>query len=128
MLFYVSILNALDVKFKFLMSQVELTQFLVESSCIKLKIWAIWLESSWKYEQLDSISIWIQNVNLKLNSTISLLSEVWQKTFNRLSSKKMLNHWWVQFYDCKSDERVVYLIKLNQKHLETHDILMTASL
>jgi len=55
-----------------LTSQVELTQFSVESSCIKLKIWAIRLELSWKCEQLDSISIWVQNVNSKLNSMISL--------------------------------------------------------
>ncbi len=40
----------------------------------------------------------------------------------------MLNHWWVQFYDHRSDERIVYSIELNQKHLETYDISMTASL
>ncbi len=38
MLFYVSILNALDIKFEFLMNRVELTQFLVESSHVELKI------------------------------------------------------------------------------------------
>ncbi len=48
-----SIFNSLDVKLKFLMSWVKLTQFSVELSCVKLKIWATWLESSWKYEQLD---------------------------------------------------------------------------
>ncbi len=38
----------------------------------------------------------------------------------------MLNHWWVQFYDCKSNKKVVYSIEFNQKYLKTHDILMTA--
>jgi len=50
-----------------------LTQFSVESSHIKLKICSIWLESSWKYEQFDFKSSWIQNVNLKLNLMISLI-------------------------------------------------------
>ncbi len=68
----ISIFNSLDIKLKFLMSWVELIQFSVESSHIKLKIWAIRLESSWKCEQLDSILIQVQNVNLKLNSMISL--------------------------------------------------------
>ncbi len=67
-----SIFNSLDVKLKFLMSWIELTQFSVESSRAKLKIWAIQLELSWKCEQFDSISIQIQNVNLKFNSMISL--------------------------------------------------------
>ncbi len=68
----ISIFSSLDVKLKFLASQVKLTQFSVESSCIELKIWAIRLESSWKCEQLDSILIQIQNVNSKLNLMISL--------------------------------------------------------
>ncbi len=72
-LFYVSILSALDVKFKFLMSWVKLTQFLVELSHVKLKIWATQLELSWKCEQLNLILIQIQNVNSKLNLIISLL-------------------------------------------------------
>ena len=50
-----------------------MTQFLVESSCIKLKIWAIQLKLSWKCEQLNLILIQVQNVNLKLNSIISLI-------------------------------------------------------
>jgi len=68
----ISIFNSLDVKLEFLTSWVELIQFSVESSCIKLKICVIWLESSWKCEQLDFESSWIQNVNSKLNSIISL--------------------------------------------------------
>ena len=68
----ISIFNSLDVKLKFLMSRVELTQFSVESSHVKLKIWATWLESSWKCEQFDSISIRVQNVNSKLNLMINL--------------------------------------------------------
>ena len=55
------------------MSWVELTQFSVEFSHVKLKIWAIRLELSWKCKQLNSISIQVQNVNLKLNLMISLL-------------------------------------------------------
>ena len=84
MLFYVSILSALDVKFEFLMNWVELTRFLVESSCVELKIWATQLESSWKCEQLDSILIQVQNVNLKLNSMISLFAimKVTNKFYN----------------------------------------------
>ena len=67
-----SIFSSLDVKLEFLTSQVELTQFSVESNCIELKIWAIRLKSSWKCEQFDSILIQVQNVNSKLNSMISL--------------------------------------------------------
>ncbi len=67
-----SIFNSLDVKLEFLTSQVELTQFSVESNCIELKIWAIRLKSSWKCEQFDSILIQVQNVNSKLDSMISL--------------------------------------------------------
>ncbi len=76
MLFYVSILNALDIKFEFLMSQVELIWFLVESSRVESKIWAIRLKLSWKCEQLNLILIQVQNVNLKLNSTISLIEQM----------------------------------------------------
>ncbi len=68
----ISIFSSLDVKLKFLMNRVELTQFSVESSHVKLKIWAIQLKSSWKCEQLDFESSRIQNVNSKLDSTISL--------------------------------------------------------
>ncbi len=46
----ISIFSSLDAKLEFLTSQVELIQFSVESSCVKLKIWAIRLESSWKCE------------------------------------------------------------------------------
>ncbi len=68
-----SIFSSFDIKLEFLMNQVELTQFLVESDCIKLKIWATWLELSWKCKQLDSILIQVQSVNLKLNLMISLV-------------------------------------------------------
>ena len=68
----ISIFSSLDVKLKFLTNRVELTQFSVELSHVELKIWATRLESSWKCEQLDSMSIQIQNVNLKLDSMISL--------------------------------------------------------
>ncbi len=46
----ISIFSSLDIKLKFLTSQVELTQFSVESSHVELKIWATQLESSWKCE------------------------------------------------------------------------------
>ena len=68
----ISIFSSLDAKLEFLTSQVELTQFPVESSHVKLKIWAIRLESSWKCEQFDFESSQIQNVNSKLNLMISL--------------------------------------------------------
>ncbi len=54
------------------MSWVELTQFLVESSRVKLKICSIQLKLSWKCEQLNFESSWIQNVNSKLDLMISL--------------------------------------------------------
>ncbi len=86
-----SIFNSLDVKLEFLTSRVELTQFSVELSRVKLKIWATRLKLSWKCEQLDSISIWIQNVNLKLNLTISLIF------FNQiLSFLKRLSFVWTK--------------------------------
>ncbi len=75
----ISIFSSFDVKLEFLTSRVKLTQFSVGSSRVKLKIWAIWLESSWKCEQFDSISIWIQNVNSKLNLMISLIMTVQNK-------------------------------------------------
>ncbi len=71
----ISIFNSLDVKLKFLMSWIELTQFSVESSWIELKIWATQLELSWKCEQFNFELSRIQNVNLKLNLMISLLLE-----------------------------------------------------
>ncbi len=67
-----SIFSSLDVKLKFLTNRVKLIQFSVELNCIKLKIWAIWLKLSWKCEQFNSILIWIQNVNSKLDLMISL--------------------------------------------------------
>ncbi len=87
-----SIFNSLDIKLKFLMSWIELTQFSVESSRVKLKICSIQLksswkceqlnfESSWKCEQLNFESSWIQNVNSKLNSTISLITRSNQRCF-----------------------------------------------
>ncbi len=68
----ISIFSSLDAKLGSLASRVELTQFPVGSSRVKLKIWAIRLESSWKCEQFDFESGQIQNVNSKLNLTISL--------------------------------------------------------
>ncbi len=68
----ISIFSFLDVKLKFLTSQIKLTQFLVESSYVELKICSIRLKLSWKCEQLDFESSRIQNVNSKLNSMISL--------------------------------------------------------
>ncbi len=46
----ISIFSSLDVKLEFLTSRIELTQFSVKSSRVKLKIWATQLESSWKCE------------------------------------------------------------------------------
>ncbi len=61
------------------------------------------MRSDWKW--------WISLTDSR--SDTSLLSEVWQRTFNKLNSEKMLNYWWFQFYDHRSNERIVYLIKLN---------------
>ncbi len=68
-----SIFSSFDVKLEFLTSRVELTQFSVESSRVKLKICSTQLESSWKCEQLDFELSRIQNVNSKLDLTIDLL-------------------------------------------------------
>ncbi len=68
----ISIFNSLDVKLKFLINQVELTQFSVKLSHVELNICIIQLELSWKCEQLDFKSSQIQNINLKLNLIISL--------------------------------------------------------
>ncbi len=68
----ISIFSSLDIKLEFLMSWVELIQFSIKLSRVKLKIWATQLKLSWKCEQFDSISVWVQNVNLKLNLMISL--------------------------------------------------------
>ncbi len=119
-----SIFSFLDVKLKFLMSWVELTQFSVESSRVKLKIWATRLESSWKCEQLDSILIRVQNVNLKLNLMISLREiNIWStmiiktRSFNKrnahTSNHKCMS--WVKhsnWYDALQNElesKVSYL-------------------
>jgi len=61
-----------------------LTQFLVESSWIELKICSIQLKSSWKCEQFNFKSSWIQNVNSKLDLMISLFSMFF--TFHSSSS------------------------------------------
>ena len=68
----ISIFSSFDVKLKFLMNQVELTQFSVKLSHVELNICIIQLELSWKCEQLDFKSSQIQNINLKLNLIISL--------------------------------------------------------
>ncbi len=68
----ISIFSPLDVKLESLAGRVGLIQFSVGSSRIELKIWATRLESGWKCGQFDFESSWIQNVNSKLDSTISL--------------------------------------------------------
>ncbi len=72
----ISIFSSLDIKLKFLTNQIKLTQFSIESSHVKLKIWAIRLELNWKCEQLDFELSRIQNVNSKLDSTINLLARL----------------------------------------------------
>jgi len=96
----ISIFSSLDVKLEFLTSRVELTQFSVESSRVKLKIWAIQLKLSWKCEQLDLISIWVQNVNSKLNSMISLLSSSSWSNFLSLSLFLFLSQLLSLFLTC----------------------------
>ncbi len=67
-----SIFSPLDAKLESLTGRVGLTQFPVGSSRVELKIWATRLESGWKCEQPDPISIRVQNVNPKLDPTMSL--------------------------------------------------------
>ncbi len=85
----ISIFSFLDVKLKFLTSRVKLTQFSVELNHVKLKICSTWLELSWKYEQFDFESSWIQNVNLKLNLMISLID--WLHQVEYLSLNQVLD-------------------------------------
>ncbi len=105
----ISIFSSLDVKLEFLTSRVELTRFLVESSHVKLKICSIRLESSWKCEQLNFESSWIQNVNSKLNLMISLhLIVFYSKNMSfakcnyKIYDKELLiiiwafEHWWLE--------------------------------
>ncbi len=87
----ISIFSSFDVKLKFLTSQVELIQFSVEFSYVKLKIWAIRLRLSWKCEQLDFESSWIQNVNSKLNSMISLFISLMLFLFILISRTRKRN-------------------------------------
>ena len=68
----ISIFSSLDAKLESLAGRVELTWFLVGSGRVGLKICSTRLESSWKCEQPDFKSSRIQNVNSKLNLTISL--------------------------------------------------------
>ncbi len=68
----ISIFSPLGAKLESLAGRVGLTQFPVGSSRVGLKIWATRLESGWKCGQLDFESSQIQNVNPKLDSTISL--------------------------------------------------------
>ncbi len=48
----ISIFNSFDIKLKFLTSWIKLTQFSVELSRVKLKIWAtqLWIELNLKYQ------------------------------------------------------------------------------
>ncbi len=71
-----SIFSSLDAKLESLAGRVELTQFSVGSSRVELKICSTRLESSWKCEQPDFESSRIQNVNSKLDSTISLINSI----------------------------------------------------
>ena len=94
----ISIFSPLDAKLESLAGRVELTQFPVGSSRVGLKIWATRLESGWKCGQPDFESSRIQNVNPKLDPTISLalikrdhysLSLI-DETFTRIQKSKYL--------------------------------------
>ena len=107
-----SIFNSLDVKLKFLTSWIKLTQFSVESSRVELKIWAIRLKSSWKCEQFDSISIRVQNVNSKLDLTISL----W-----RIQICSYYDWWLQSIYDHLSTETKIWPKRCTSKIPEIHE-------
>ena len=110
------IFNSFDIKLKFLTSWVELTQFSVELSCIKLKIWAIRLESSWKCEQFNSISIQVQNVNLKLNSMISLISIcIYTEIMQSLTMHCWRSYAWEKLTSINFYIRDEYLMLLQQR-------------
>jgi len=94
----ISIFSPLDAKLESLAGRVELTQFPVGSSRVGLKIWATRLGSGWKCGQPDFESSRIQNVNPKLDPTISLalikrdhysLSLI-DETFTRIQESKYL--------------------------------------
>ena len=86
----ISIFSSLDVKLEFWINRVELTQFSVESNRVKLKICSTQLDSSWKCEQFDFKSSWIQNVNSKLDLIISLSISL-IRIFSASWKQKLLN-------------------------------------
>ncbi len=85
----ISIFSPLDAKLGSLTGRVELTQFPVGSGRVELKICSTRLESGWKCEQPDFESGRIQNVNPKLDSTISLftLTDFFDEDIDNVSSK-----------------------------------------
>jgi len=99
------------------MSRVELIQFLLKSRRVELKICSTQLELNWKYEQLDFKLSWIQKVNLKLDSIISLLlHKKLQKNIQFLSKHSALyvNKWRNKEFTFKEKNKV-YLLQWNIK-------------
>ncbi len=111
----ISIFNSLDVKLEFLTSWVELIQFSVELSWIELKICSIWLKLSWKCEQLNFESSWIQNVNLKLNLMISLFKSFFDEFLHYAVARSRCDWFSKQHFKHNVDD---YIFEMNIKTLK----------
>ena len=100
----ISIFSSLDVKLEFLTNRVKLTQFSVESSHVKLKIWAIrlWIESNSKCQletrlddQSTDISEWYSHLQQDLEKTLNSC----ERSARQVSwSRSADRHWqvWIQ--------------------------------
>ncbi len=126
----ISIFSSLDVKLEFLTSWVELTQFSVESSRVKLKIWATQLKLSWKCEQFNSILIRVQNVNLKLNLMINLQLQHYSDCHLQIVERKtlyFLHHWWWRYHSRKDSWNVASMSISNLQFIKLHCIWLRFS-
>jgi hypothetical protein len=106
----ISIFSSLNAKLEFLAGRVELTQFPVGSSRVELKIWATRLESGWKCEQSDFESSRIQNVNSKLDPTISLIKTEFKSTF-KMTNLNSTSHYLDMKIRCDKERRTLTLLQ-----------------
>ncbi len=118
----ISIFSSLDVKLKFLMNWVKLTQFSVESSCIKLKIWAtqLWIELNSKCQlktQLDDQFMCMLYINCSMYAKMLLFFYVYA-SFNASTTALLLSHFstvcklniWVKHCYCFIDiDEIIHL-------------------
>ncbi len=115
-----SIFSPLDAKLGSLASRVGLTQFPVGSSRVGLKIWATRLGSGWKCEQPDPISVRVQNVNPKPDSTVSL-----EHSADRADWWQCQTHC-TEIRSCHSDKR--WIVDWESQEASEHDIHSESSI